>query len=61
MRISVIVTYLTHDPMIKVQVLCPHTGKLGDDRDFFSRMKRYSRESARHFLTLMTLSIPGYT
>ena len=29
MRISVIVTYLTHDPMIKVQVLCPHTGTLG--------------------------------
>ena len=28
MRISVIVTYLTHDPMIKVQVLCPHRGKL---------------------------------
>ena len=45
MRISVIVTYLTHDPMIKVQVLCPHTGTLGgclwtegygDDRYFLS-------------------------
>ena len=29
MRISVIVTYLTHDQMIRVQVLCPHTVKLG--------------------------------
>ena len=28
MRISVIVTYLTHDQMIRVQVLCPHTGEL---------------------------------
>ena len=34
MRISVIVTYLTHDPMIKVQVLCPHTGTLGGGGGF---------------------------
>lgn len=66
MRISVIVTYLTHDPMIKVQVLCPHTGTLGggvayEPKDmgtidnFF--LKIYSRESAGHFLTLMTIRI----
>ena len=35
MRISVIVTYLTHDPMIKVQVLCPHTGTLGGGGGWF--------------------------
>ena len=66
MRISVIVTYLTHDQKIKVQVLCPHTGTLGvgvayEPKDmgtidnFF--LKIYSRESAGHFLTLMTIRI----
>ena len=54
MRISVIVTYLTHDPMIKVQVLCPHTGTLGGGGGFFEP-KGYGAE--RYFFFEINLEI----